>query len=60
MMAMVRDYVCGMEIEEKKAVVKATPEGKAYDFCEAACREAFTKAPARYVASERREKKGAA
>jgi YHS domain-containing protein len=57
---MVKDPVCGMEIDEKRAVAKATHEGRTYYFCALACREAFTKAPARYMASEEREKKGAA
>jgi YHS domain-containing protein len=39
--------------------------GRTYYFCAVACREVFVKAPARYVASERRhvetrERKGAA
>ena len=62
---MVRDPVCGMDIEEKKAAARVSHEGKTYYFCAVACREVFTRTPARYVAIERprfekRATKGAA
>ena len=50
---MVRDPVCGMEIEEKKAAAKATHEGKTYYFCAAACWDAFTKGRRRYLSEGR-------
>ena len=62
---MLRDPVCGMEIKAGKVAAKATHEGRTFYFCAVACREAFAKAPARYVPSvrrniETREQKGAA
>jgi YHS domain-containing protein len=42
---MVRDPVCGMNVDEKTAKMKVTYRGKAYYFCSAACLEAFSRSP---------------
>ena len=55
-----RDPVCGMEVEEKKAMAKAAHQGTTYYFCAPACRETFVKAPEKYVAAQKAAKKGVA
>jgi YHS domain-containing protein len=45
---MAKDPVCGMTVDEKKAVATATQDGKTYYFCSAACKEKFTKNPQQY------------
>ncbi len=44
---MVKDPVCGMEVEEDTDCVEY--KGKRYCFCDEACREAFLKDPPRYI-----------
>lgn len=46
---MVRDPVCGMEIEEQEARATAEYEGQTYYFCCIACREQFLKHPQAYA-----------
>ncbi|MFQ5711751.1 MAG: YHS domain-containing protein [Candidatus Geothermarchaeales archaeon] len=46
---MVKDVVCGMEVDEKKASFNSEYEGKTYYFCSAMCKTNFEKNPARYV-----------
>ncbi len=48
---MVRDPVCGMNVDEKSAKMKVTYRGKVYYFCSVSCKEVFEKNPQRYVAS---------
>ncbi len=45
---MVKDPVCGMEIDPAKAV-KAEHGGKTYSFCSNDCRDRFLKNPAEYT-----------
>ncbi len=47
---MVKDPVCGMEVDEKKATNTATHQGQTYYFCGAGCQKAFEKAPHKYLA----------
>jgi YHS domain-containing protein len=47
-MAMTKDPVCGMNVDEKKAAGTAVYKGKTYYFCSAKCKETFEKAPAKY------------
>jgi len=42
---MVKDPVCGMEIDEKDAVPDMEYEGETYYFCSASCYEKFTTSP---------------
>lgn len=43
-----KDPVCGMEIDEKKAK-KEMHEGEAYYFCSDSCKEQFDKNPKKYI-----------
>ncbi len=43
---MVKDPVCGMEIEEKDAVGTSEYEGRTYYFCALSCKQDFDKVPA--------------
>ncbi|MBI2486372.1 MAG: YHS domain-containing protein [Deltaproteobacteria bacterium] len=45
---MVKDPVCGMEVEENKENEKSEYEGKTYYFCSKACKSAFDKNPKKY------------
>ncbi len=46
---MVRDPVCGMDLDEKKAVGKSEYDGQVYYFCTANCKRWFDKYPCRYL-----------
>ena len=49
---MAKDPVCGMEVDEKKAVAKSEYKGKSYYFCASGCKKAFDKDPAKYLKSQ--------
>jgi YHS domain-containing protein len=44
-----KDPVCGMDVDEKKAMFKLEYKGVIYYFCCRACKEDFDKNPKRYV-----------
>jgi Cu+-exporting ATPase len=46
---MALDPVCGMEVDESRATLRAEYDGREYFFCAVACREAFLREPARYL-----------
>lgn len=46
---MVKDPVCGMEIDEKTAAGKSEYQGQTYYFCSVGCKKAFDKEPQKYV-----------
>jgi YHS domain-containing protein len=46
---MVRDPVCGMDIEEKDAAATSEHDGKTYYFCAQSCKKTFDKDPARFI-----------
>jgi len=46
---MVKDPVCGMEIDENKAKHKTQHGGETYYFCASACKETFEKNPEKYL-----------
>ena len=48
MQVTVKDIVCGMEINEKKAA-KALYKGKEYFFCSPACQWAFESNPEQFI-----------
>lgn len=48
---MVKDPVCGMNIDEAKAVARSEHGGKTYYFCSAHCKAEFDKNPAKYGAT---------
>lgn len=46
---MVKDPVCGMEVDENQAKHKTQHAGETYYFCASACKETFEKDPERYL-----------
>jgi YHS domain-containing protein len=46
---MVRDLVCGMEVDPKKAKFRLEYEGNTYYFCSEQCLKAFEQKPSNYV-----------
>ncbi len=46
---MVKDPVCGMEVDEKTAPAKSEHMGKTYYFCAPGCKKAFDENPAKYT-----------
>jgi YHS domain-containing protein len=46
---MIKDPVCGMEIDPKTASNKSVYEGKTYYFCCLGCKKAFEKEPQKYL-----------
>ena len=57
---MAKDPVCGMDVDEKKAAATSVYQGKTYFFCAPACKTTFLKAPEKYAALQKGEKKGCA
>ena len=47
--AMVKDPVCGMNVEESKAAGTVMYDGRTYYFCSAHCKASFEKAPEKYA-----------
>ena len=47
--AMTKDPVCGMAVDEKTAAATASYEGRTYHFCSAACKSKFEKEPRKYA-----------
>jgi len=46
---MVKDPVCKMEINEKKAAFFSEYNGKKYFFCSDGCKKSFDKNPSKYA-----------
>ena len=46
---MVKDLVCGMDVDPKTAAGKSEYKGQTYYFCSAGCKKAFDKEPEKYV-----------
>lgn len=49
---MVRDPVCGMDIDPKTAAGKSEYQGQTYYFCSLGCKQTFDKDPAKYASSQ--------
>ena len=49
---MAKDPVCGMEVEEEKAVATSEYKGMTYYFCSKGCKVAFDKDPEKYIKAE--------
>jgi len=49
---MVKDIVCGMQIDESKASAKSDYQGKEYNFCSLVCKEKFDSNPEKYIKRE--------
>lgn len=48
-MAKVKDPVCGMELDTRKAAAKAGHQGKTYYFCSSSCEQKFRSNPIHYA-----------
>ena len=46
---MVKDPVCGMSVDEKKATNKSVYQGRTYYFCSPGCKQAFDQKPQKHV-----------
>ena len=46
---MVKDPVCGMNVDEKTAKIKSECDGKSYYFCNVACKQTFDKNPSKFM-----------
>jgi len=46
---MVKDPVCGMDVDPKKTKYKLMYQGQEYYFCSRVCMEEFSKDPQRYL-----------
>jgi YHS domain-containing protein len=49
---MVKDPVCGMDVDPKTAAGKSEYQGQTYYFCSAGCKKAFDKEPQKYVKAQ--------
>jgi YHS domain-containing protein len=47
---MVKDPICGMNVDEKTAKLKSDYKGKTYYFCSQMCKTTFDKNPTKYAA----------
>ncbi len=52
---MVKDPLCGMDIDEKKAAATSEYKGKIYYFCAEGYDVAFDKNPEKYLGKEKEE-----
>ena len=46
---MVKDPVCGMQVEEKQAGANTVHNGHTYAFCGPACKQTFEKTPEKFA-----------
>ena len=46
---MVKDPICGMNVDESKAASTAVYKGKTYYFCSAGCKAKFEKEPEKHA-----------
>lgn len=49
---MLKDPVCGMDVDPKTASGKSDYQGQTYYFCSAGCKAAFDREPQKYVKAE--------
>ncbi len=49
---MVKDIVCGMQIDESIAFAKSSYQEKEYSFCSLICKERFDAEPEKYIKRE--------
>lgn len=52
---MVKDPVCGMELDLDKAFAKRTQDGRKFHFCSPECLEQFDEQPEKYAFPEEPE-----
>lgn len=48
-----RDYVCGMEIDEKNAAATYQYKGQTYYFCSVACKNKFAEDPEKFLGKKK-------
>ncbi len=53
---MLKDVVCGMQIDERTAAGKSEHRGKTYYFCSNGCKERFDRDPHKYAAKTEEQK----
>jgi len=53
---MVKDPICGMNVDEKTAKHKSDYNGKTYYFCAQSCKNTFDKNPEKYAKSSSGDK----
>jgi Cu+-exporting ATPase len=46
---MVKDFVCGMDVDSTSAADKSEYKGQLYYFCSSGCKKSFDKEPDKYV-----------
>jgi YHS domain-containing protein len=46
---MAKDPVCGMDVDEAKAVATSVHQGTTYYFCAQGCKVTFDKDPAKFI-----------
>jgi YHS domain-containing protein len=51
---MVKDPVCGMDVDPKTAAGKSEYQGQTYYFCSLGCKKDFDKEPQKYVKNKER------
>ena len=49
---MVKDVVCGMDVDPKTAAGKSEHKGQTYYFCSKGCKAQFDQNPGKYVSAE--------
>jgi YHS domain-containing protein len=49
---MAKDPVCGMSVDEKKALATSQYKGKTYYFCAEACKKSFDANPEKYLSKK--------
>jgi YHS domain-containing protein len=52
---MVKDLICGMDVDPKTAVFKSVYEGKTYFFCNKSCKMTFDRDPKAYIEMEKND-----
>jgi len=55
---MMRDPVCGMQVDEKKAAATSNYRGTLYVFCSIACKNTFEKSPSKYLTQATTSRRG--
>jgi YHS domain-containing protein len=51
--AMAKDPICGMEVDERSATANLVYKGQVFYFCALSCYETFKEAPERYLVSRK-------
>ena len=49
---MVKDPICGMDVDPQKTSLTSEYQGQTYYFCSSGCKKTFDKEPQKYAAKE--------